>query len=184
MLEELQRMWEDQNENLRQKVVVILAHLSSIVFYVCDHLLWIIQLRIIKLEELRYRNLKIVKNWGSFLRMLLQFQLDWWQFQRDSKRQDLLLKFIENAANIFIAAKGMQVKPVCSLLTRVDKVWNRWLMCTKVGLEVLECLHLLQVIIPFFFSCFDQMGFSGGWRFWIKIKGKDTVKPIITTAVN
>lgn len=125
MLEELQRMWEDQNENLRQKVVVILAHLSSIVFYVCDHLLWIIQLRIIKLEELRYRNLKIVKNWGSFLRMLLQFQLDWWQFQRDSKRQDLLLKFIENAANIFIAAKGMQVKPVCSLLTRVDKVWNR-----------------------------------------------------------
>lgn len=109
MLEELQKVLENNEQNSIQRVVVLSAHLSSMFFYLCDHLLWIIQLRIIRLEEMKYRQLKILKNWGSFIRLLLQFIVDWWQFRCDHQLQDLLLKFLENASSLFIAAKGMQM---------------------------------------------------------------------------
>jgi hypothetical protein len=84
------------------------------------------------MDNIRYRRLKMTKNWCSFIRILIQIILDIWKFQQDSAFSDLLLNTFENISNGLIALAGMRLLKVNNGITGICGITASSIGCWKL----------------------------------------------------
>jgi hypothetical protein len=108
-MEEIQAMRKDANKYRNVEILnmgIYCCHLSSLLYYISDHLIWIAQIGILKLNNNRYRRLKQIKSLFSLARLVLQEMVDCIQLSMDFSFSSFFVKTIENISNLVIAIHG------------------------------------------------------------------------------
>lgn len=154
------KVWEEWQRLVRtaetetQPLVLVLAvasHVCSILYYLCDHVLWIAQLRLVSMSNARFRRIKYWKNTLSLVRFVFDYYVDSVKHLRHAARgtgsgalqycvrrgppASLLKRYVEISCNMAIAGNGMRLWDLhsgqvgvvgsVSAVLACEKYWDR-----------------------------------------------------------